>query len=58
MAPLIMVLTPKFGAGKSLICRPGFVKNPSGRRKVSPEKFGKGARGRQFASVWQGNCLH
>jgi hypothetical protein len=32
-------------------------KDPSGVRKVSPEKFGKRARGRQFASVRQGNCL-
>jgi hypothetical protein len=50
------LLTPKFGIGRSLICGPNSVKNPSGRRKVSSERFGKGARGRQFASVRQRDC--
>jgi hypothetical protein len=29
------MLTPKFGTGRSLICGPSLVENPSGRRKVS-----------------------
>jgi hypothetical protein len=32
------------------------VRNPSGRRKVSSERFDKRVRGRKFASVRQGNC--
>jgi hypothetical protein len=51
------LLTPKFGTGRSLTCGPSLVKNPSGRRKVSPERFGKGACGRQFASVRQEDYL-
>jgi hypothetical protein len=51
------LLTPKFGTGRSLICGPSLVKNPSGGRKVSSKRFGRGARGRQFASVRQRDCL-
>jgi hypothetical protein len=49
------VLTPKFGKVRSLICGSNSVRNPSGRRKVSSERFGKRVCGRQFASVRQGN---
>jgi hypothetical protein len=55
-ANFMAVLTQKFGTGRSLICGPISVKNAYGRRKVSLERFGKGARGQQFASVRQRNC--
>jgi hypothetical protein len=50
------VLTPKFGKARSLTCGSNAVRNPSGRRKVSSEEFGKRVRGWQFASVRQENC--
>jgi hypothetical protein len=50
------VLTPKFGKVRSLTCGSNAVRNPSGRRKVSSEEFGKRVCGRQFASVRQENC--
>jgi hypothetical protein len=53
---LHLLLTPKFGKVRSLTCGSNAVRNPSGRRKVSPEEFDKRVRGRQFASVRQENC--
>jgi hypothetical protein len=53
---LMAVLTPKFGKVRSLTCGSNAVRNPSGRRKVSSEEFGKRVHGRQFASVRQENC--
>jgi hypothetical protein len=50
------MLTTKFGKVRSLTCGSNAVRNPSGRRKVSSEEFGKRVRGRQFPSVRQGNC--
>jgi hypothetical protein len=50
------LLTPKFGKVRSLTCGSNAVRNPSGKRKVSLEEFGKRVRGRQFASVRQENC--
>jgi hypothetical protein len=50
------LLTPKFGKVRSLTCGSNSVRNPSGTRKVSSNEFGKRVRGRQFASVRQGNC--
>jgi hypothetical protein len=51
------LLTPKFGTGGSLICGSNLVENPVQRRKVSSKRFGSDARGRQFASVRQRDCL-
>jgi hypothetical protein len=51
-----LLLTPKFGKVRSLTCGSNSVRNPSGRRKVSLDEFGRRVRGRQFASVWQENC--
>jgi hypothetical protein len=53
---LVELLTPKFGKVGSLTCGSNAVRNPSGRRKVSSEEFGKRVRGRQFSSVRQEDC--
>jgi hypothetical protein len=53
---ILLVLTPKFGKVRSLTCGSNSVRNPSGGRKVSSERFGKRVRGRQFASVRQEDC--
>jgi hypothetical protein len=50
------MLTPKFGKVRSLIGGSNSVRNPPGGRKVSSDGFGKGAHGRQFTSVRQGDC--
>jgi hypothetical protein len=46
-----VLLTPKFGIGRSLICGSSLVKNPVQGRKVSSKGFGRETCGRQFASV-------
>jgi hypothetical protein len=53
----MLLLTPKFGTVRSLICGPNLVKNLVQRRKVSSKGFGRGTCGRQFASVRQRDCM-
>jgi hypothetical protein len=54
---LTLMLTPKFGTGESLICGPNLVKKSRLAEEDFFRKFGKGACGRQFASVRQRDCL-
>jgi hypothetical protein len=53
----IDLLTPKFGAGESLICGPNLVKKSRLAEEDFFRRFGRGACGRQFASIRQRDCL-
>jgi hypothetical protein len=52
-----MVLTPKIGTGESLICRPNLVKKSRPAKEDFFRRFDRDACSRQFASVWQKDCL-